>query len=140
MVPHTAAHGDTSMNTVSKQPTLSQVAQLPHQGSDKTPLLSSTTCITPTCTMHAAHIHCTCTTGNPDETGSSCSCNTSYSKECPSSNACNIPCHTCAATKHWLCLHGTKTPDPGDLRTIDPDCPQTLFLSCTAIYIPSKLL
>ena len=30
MVPHTAVHGDTSVNEVSKQPTLPQVAQLPH--------------------------------------------------------------------------------------------------------------
>ena len=30
MVPHTAAHGDASVNAVSKQLTLSQVAQLPH--------------------------------------------------------------------------------------------------------------
>ena len=30
MVPHTTAHGDTFMNAVSKQLTLSQVAQLPH--------------------------------------------------------------------------------------------------------------
>ena len=30
MVPHTAACGDTSVNAVSKQPTLSQVAPLPH--------------------------------------------------------------------------------------------------------------
>ena len=30
MVPHTATHGDTFVNTVSRQSTLSQVAQLPH--------------------------------------------------------------------------------------------------------------
>ena len=42
-------------------------------GSNKTLLLSSTTCITPTCTSHAAHTHCTHNTGNPDEPGSSCS-------------------------------------------------------------------
>ena len=47
MVPHTAMHGDTSMNTVSKQPTLSQVAQLHTTGSDKTPHFSDTTCIAP---------------------------------------------------------------------------------------------
>ena len=29
-------------------------------GSNKTPLLSSTTYIAPTCTMHAAHIYCSC--------------------------------------------------------------------------------
>ena len=71
--------------------------------------------ITPTCTMHAAHICCTCNTSNPDETGSSCSCNTSCSEECPGTNACNIPCHTCAATKIQPCPHGTKMPDPGDI-------------------------
>ena len=96
-------------------------------GSDKTPLLSGTTCITPTCTMHAVHIHCTCNTGNPDETGSSCSCHASCSEECPSTNACDIPCHTCAAMKIWPCPHSTKMPDPGNLGTIDPDCPQTLL-------------
>ena len=76
-------------------------------GSNKTPLLSGTTCIAPTWTAHAAHIHCTCNTGNPDEPGSCCSCHASCSKECPGTNACNIPCHTCAATKIWLCPHGT---------------------------------
>ena len=94
-------------------------------GSDKTPLLSGTTCITTTCIMHAAHNCCTCNTGNPDDTGFSCSCHASCPKECPSTNACNIPCHTCAATKIQPCPHGTKMPDPGDLRTTDPDCPQT---------------
>ena len=58
----------------------------------------------------------------------------------PSTDACNIPCHTCAATKIQPCPHGTKMPDPGNLGTIDPDCPQTLFLSCTTIYIPSQSL
>ena len=38
-------------------------------GSVKTPLHSRITCITCTCTMHAAHLCCTCNTGNPDETG-----------------------------------------------------------------------
>ena len=96
-------------------------------GSDKTPLLSRTTCIVPTCTAHAAHIHCTCNTGNPDVPGSSYSCHASCSKECLSINACNIPCHTCAAMKIWLCPPGTNMPDPGNLGTINPDCPQTLF-------------
>ena len=76
-------------------------------GSNKTLLLSSTTCITPTCTTHAAHIHCTCNTSNPDGTGSSCPCHTSCSKECPGTNICDIPCHTCAATKICPCPHGT---------------------------------
>ena len=53
-------------------------------------------------------------------------------RESPSTIACNIPCHTCAATKIWPCLHGTKMPDPGNLGTIDPDCPWTSFLSCAA--------
>ena len=109
-------------------------------GSNKTLLLSRTTCIASTCIMHAAHICCTCNTSNPDETGSSCSCHTSCSKECPSTNACDTPCHTCAATKIWLCLHGTKMPDPGNLGTIDLDCPQTLLWQCTTVFIPSKLL
>ena len=106
-------------------------------GSKKTLLLSDTTCIAPTCTLHAAHIHCTCNTGNPDEPDSSCSCHASCSKECPSTNAYIITCHTCAAMKIQPYLHGTKMPDPGNLGTIDPDCPWTLFLSCAAIYIPS---
>ena len=109
-------------------------------GSNKTPLLSSPTCIAPICTMHAAHICCTCNTANPDELGSSCSCHTSCSKECPSTNAYDIPCYTCAAMEIWRCPHGTKMPDSGNLGTIDPDCPQTLLLQCTAVYIPSQLL
>ena len=40
---------------------------------------------------------------------------------------CDITCHTCAATKIWPCPHGTKMPDPGDLGTVDLDCPQTLL-------------
>ena len=82
----------------------------------------------PPCTMHVAHIYCTCNTSNPDETGSSCSCHTSCSKECPGTNACNIPFHSCATMQIWPCPHGTKTPDPGNLGTIDPDCPWTLLL------------
>ena len=109
-------------------------------GSVKTLLLSSTSCITPTYTMHAAHTCCTCTTGNPDETGPSCSCHASCSEECPGTNACDIPCHTCAAPKIWPCPHGTKMPDPGDLRTVDLDHPRTLFLSCAATYIPIESL
>ena len=77
--------------------------------------------------MHAAHTCCTCTTGNPDKTGSSCSCHASCSKECPSTNTCDIPCHTYAAMKIWPCPYGTKMPDPGGLGTVDLDCPQTLF-------------
>ena len=97
-------------------------------GTNKTLLLNGTTCITLTCMAHAAHIHCTCNTGNPDEPGSSCSCHASCSKECPSTNACNIPCHTYATMKIWPCPHDTKMPDSGNLGTIDPDCPQTLLL------------
>ena len=79
--------------------------------------------------MHAAHICCTCNTGNPDETGSSCPCHASCSEECPSTKVCDILCHTCAAMKIWPCLHGTKMPDPGDLGTVNPDCPWTLYHS-----------
>ena len=43
---------------------------------------------------------------------------------------CDIPCHTCAATKIQLCPHGTKMPDPGDLGTVDPECPWTLIAMC----------
>ena len=43
---------------------------------------------------------------------------------------CDIPCHTCAATKIRLCLHGTKMPDPRDLGTVDLDCPRTLITIC----------
>ena len=106
-------------------------------GSVKILLLSSTTCITATCTMHAPNIHCTGNTSNTDETGSSCSFHSSCSEECPGTKVCNILCHTCAATKIWPCLHGTKMPDPGDLRTLNLDCPQTLFLSCTTAYNPA---
>ena len=96
-------------------------------GSVNTLLYSGTTCITPTlhhaCSPHLLHLH----HWQPDETGSSCSCHASCSKEWPSTNAYSIPCHTCAATKIWPCPHGTKMPDPGDLGTIDPDCPQTWY-------------
>ena len=102
----------------------------------KTLLLSRTTCITPICTKHAAHICCTC---NTDEAGSHCSWHPSCPEQCPSTKVCDIPCHTCAATKIWLCPQGTKMPDPGDLGTADPDCPQTLLSYCTATHIPSKL-
>ena len=73
--------------------------------------------------MHAAHICCTCNTGNPDETGSHCPHHASCSEECPITKVCDIPCHTCAATKIWPCLSSTKT----DLGTVDSDCPWTLF-------------
>ena len=91
------------------------------------PLLSGTACIIPTCTVHAAHIHCTCNNNNPDEPGSSCSWHTSCSKECPSTNAYDIPCHTCAAMKIWPYPHGIKMPDPGNLRSLNPDCPWTFY-------------
>ena len=48
-------------------------------------------------------------------------------EECPGIEVCDIPCHTRAATKIWPCPHGTKMPDPRDLGTVDPDCPQTLY-------------
>ena len=103
-------------------------------GPDYTLLLSSTTCITTTCTMHAVHTCCTCNTGTPDETGSSCSCHASCSEECPGTKVCDIPCHTCAATKIRPCPHGTKMPDPGDLGTVDPDYPWTLITMCCHLH------
>ena len=98
-------------------------------GFNKTLLLNGTTCTTTTFTVHAAHTHCTCNTGIPDEPGPSYSHHTSCSKECPSTNATmsSMP-HTSAAMKIWPCLHGTQMPDPGNLGTFDPDCPWTLFL------------
>ena len=73
---------------------------------------------------------CTCNTSTPDETGSICSCHASCSEECPGTEVCDIPCHTCAAMKIQLCPHGTKMPNPGDLGTVDPDCPWTLIAMC----------
>ena len=108
-------------------------------GSVWPPLLSSTPCITPTCTTHAAHTCCTCNTGTPDETGSSCSYHTSCSEECPSTKVCDIPCHTCAATKIWPCPHGTKMPDPRDLGTVDLDCPRTLIAMCCRTH-PQQIM
>ena len=96
--------------------------------SNQTPLLSGITCTATTCIAYAAHTCCTCNTGNPDEPSPSCPYHASCSKECPSPNICDIPCNTCAATKIWPCLHGTYMPDPGNLRTLNPDCPQTLSL------------
>ena len=107
-------------------------------GSVETLLLSSTTCITSTCTTHAAHTCCTCTTGNPDETGSSCSHHASCSEGCPSTKVCDIPCHTCAAMKIWPCPHGTKMPDCGDLGTVDLDCPWTLYHSAPLHTSPAS--
>ena len=48
-------------------------------------------------------------------------------KNAPGTEVCDIPCHTCAAMKIRPCPHGTKTPDPRDLGTVDPDCPWTLI-------------
>ena len=128
MVPHTAMHGDTFMNTVSKQLTLSPVAQLPHHR-----LWQDTT--SQQHNLHCPHLHHTCSPHplhlqhwQPRWTRPNCSCHTSCSKECPGTNACDIPCHTCTATKIQPCLHSTKLPDPGNLGTLDLDCPQTLFL------------
>ena len=128
MVPHTATCRETFVNTVSKQSTLSQVAQLPHHRLQLDTASQQPNLHHATCTVHAAHIHCTCHTHNPDEPGPSCSCHTSCSKESPSTNTCDIPCHTCAAMKIQPCPHGTEVPDPGNLRTLDPDCPGTLLL------------
>ena len=122
MVLHTAKHGDTFMNAVSKQSTLSQVTQLPHH---RLQLDTASQWHNLHCPyMHSAcsHTHCTCHSGNTDEPGSTCSHHTSCS------NACHIPCHTCVAIKIQPCLHGTKMPDPGNLGTNDPDCPWTLLL------------
>ena len=93
----------------------------------------------PPCTMHAAHICCTCNTSNPDEPGSSCPHHASCSEECPGTKVCDIPCHTCAAMKIKPCLHGTKMPDPGDLGTVDPDCPWTLIAMCHCPY-PQQII
>ena len=128
MVPHTAACGDTFVNAVSKWSTLSQVAQLPHCRLQLDTASQWHNLCYPTCTAHAAHTCCTCHTANPDEPCSTCSHHTRCSKECCSTNACDIPCHTCAAIKIQPCPHGTKMPDLGNLRTIDPDCPWTLLL------------
>ena len=111
-----------AVNTVPSGTTATPQALTRHHFSVAQPALP------PTCTMHAAHIHCSCNTSNPDETGYSCSCHASCSKECPSTDAYDIPCHTCAAMKIWLCLHGTQMPDPGNLRTINLDCLQALLL------------
>ena len=126
---HILPHTEAPLNTVFKQPTLSQVAPLPHHTLSSHHFLAAQPAA-PTCTMHAAHISCTWNTGNPDEMGSSYSCLASCSEECPSTKVCDIPCNTCAATKIQLCLYGTKMPDPGDLGTVDPDCPWTLIAMC----------
>ena len=53
MVPHTATHGDTFMNAVSKQSTLSQMAQLPHHR-----LWQDTT--SQWDNLYCPHLHCAC--------------------------------------------------------------------------------
>ena len=128
MVPHTAAHRDTFVNAVTKWSTLSQVAQLPRHRLQLDTASQQHNLHCPHLHSTCSPIHCTCNSGHPDEPGSSCSCHASCLKECPSTNACDIPCHTCAATKIWPCLHGTQMPDPGNLRTINLDCPWTLLL------------
>ena len=84
-------------------------------GSDKIPLLSTTTCIAPTCTAHAAHIQMNQVPAVPAMSA--------VQKNAPAP----MPA-TYHATPVQLCLHGTKTSDPGNLGTIDPDCPWTLLL------------
>ena len=61
-------------------------------GSNRTLLLSGTTCTTTTCTTYAAPTCCTCNTSNPDEPSPSYPCHASCSKECPSANIFDIPC------------------------------------------------
>ena len=139
MVPHTAMCGDISVNAVSKQSTLSQVAQLPHHRLQQDTASHQDNLHCPTCTMHAAHICFTCNTGNPDETRSSCSCHASCSKECPSTNACNIPCHTCAATKIRLCPHGTKTKTELDWLSIPLVLPLHSFTLFENLIIITRL-
>ena len=51
-------------------------------------------------------------------------------KNAPAPKSVTSPCHNYAAMKIQPCLHGTKMPDPGDLGTVDPDCPQTLIAMC----------
>ena len=141
MVPHTAAHGGTSMNAVSKQLTLSQVAPLPHcrlclatasqQHNLHHPHLHHA------CSPHLLHLQHQQLRWNRLQLFLPCQL---FQKNVPGTKVCDIPCHTCAAMKIWPCLHGTKMPDPRDLGTVDPDCPWTLFLSCATTYIPSKLL
>ena len=41
-------------------------------------------------------------------------------EECPSTDAYDIPFHTCAATKIWPCLHGTKMPGSRRSRNSRP--------------------
>ena len=128
MVPHTTTHGDTSVNAVSKQSTLSQVAQLPHHR-----LWLNTT--SQWHNLHCPQLHRTCSPHplhlqhwQPRWTRLQLFLHTSCSKECTGTNTCDIPCHTCAATKIQPCLHGTQTPDSGNLRTLNLHCPQILLL------------
>ena len=80
------SNGSTYCCTWRHQSTLPKWHNYHTTGSDKTLLLSGTTCIALTCTVHAAHTYCTCNTGNPDKPDSSCSYHTSCSKECPGTN------------------------------------------------------
>ena len=135
MVPYTATCTDTFVNAVSKQLTLSQVAQLPHCR-----LQLDTASQWHNLHSACSPIHCTCNTSNPDESGSSCSCHTCCSKECPSTNACDMPCHTHAAMKIQPCPHGTKMPDPGNLRTIDLGLSMDLVLVMCCCLHPHSFI
>ena len=128
MVPHTATHVDTFVNAVSKQLTLSQVAQLPH-------CRLQLDTASQWHNLHCPHLHSacsphllTCKTGIPDEPGPSCSYHTSCSKECPGTNT--MTSHA-TPVQPWRSCHACKAPRcliQGNLRTLNPDCPQTLLL------------
>ena len=100
MVPHTAACGDTSMNAVSKQLTLSQVAQLPHCR-----LWQDTS--SQQYNLHCPHLHHACSTHplhlqhwQPRWTRlQAVPAMPAVPKNAPSTNACDIPGHTCADHK-----------------------------------------
>ena len=88
--------------------------------------------------MHAAHIHCTCNTGNPDETGSSCSCHTSWFRRMPQHQSLWHPMpHLCShkdlAVPAWHQDAWSRRS-----RNCWPGLSMDLVSYCTAAYIPSK--
>ena len=125
MVPHTAAHGDTCMNAVSKQSTLSQVAWLPHHRLQPDTASQWHSLHHPhlhhACSPHPLHLQHWQSKLTRPQLFPPCQLFTRMPQH-------QCPCHTCAAMKIWPCLHGTKMPYPGILGTIDPDCPWTLLL------------
>ena len=128
MVPHTATCRDTFVNAVSKQSTLSQVTQLPHCRLQLDTASKQHN-------LHCPHLHSACSPNplhlqhqQPRQTRPQLFLPDQLFKGMPLHNACDIPCHTCAATKIWPCPHVTQMPDPGNLRTLNPDCPQALSL------------